>query len=157
MTTTASTRSIVVDAPVETVFAFVTDPAKSLQAFPWRGGVVVSDIETNADGTIKGWTLTGIVRLGPLRYQLKNTMAVQEYVPNERFVVRPSGAVETFVFEPVGDRTRLTLTISVSTRIPFLDKVQVFISTEGRGQARNMDMVLARMKKMVEAEPPLED
>jgi carbon monoxide dehydrogenase subunit G len=153
MTTTSMTRSIEIHAPVEAVFAFVSDPVKATEAVPWgHGKITVGDIRTAENGALTGYRYTGSMAVGPLHFQMHSDVKVTEYVPNRRYVEHSSGEVATLALESTGDGTRLTFTVAVSSRIPLMDKVKVLVGTEGRGQARNMDMVLAEIKKLVEAE-----
>ena len=157
MGTTSTTRSIEIDAPVESVFAFLADPVKSVLAFPMGRKVTVSDIVASPEGAVTSYRETMPVKLGPLHWDMRDTVTVQEYVANQRMVDKSTtGPIHEWTVEPSGGGTRLTFTGTVSTRVPLLDKVKVFVFTQGRGQARNMDMVLAQVKTLVEAEtqPP---
>ncbi len=150
--TTSTTRSIEIDIPVERVFAFLADPVKSVQAFPMGRNGTVSDIATSPGGRHE---LPGdhAHAARPIALDWSDTVGVEEYVANERIVDRWStGPIHVMIVEPSGNGTQLTFTGTVSTRIPLLDKVKVLVLTQGRGQARNMDMVLAQVKKLVEAE-----
>ena len=153
MGTTSTTLSIEIDAPVEKVFAFLADPAKAVQAFPKGGKVTISDIVTSPDGDLKSYRETMPMRLGPLHWNVSDTVKVEDYVPNQRIADRSSsGPIHVMSVEPAGAGTRLTFSGTVSSRIPLLDMVKVFFFTQGRGQARNMEMVLAEFKRLVEAE-----
>ncbi|MBK9180189.1 MAG: SRPBCC family protein [Acidimicrobiales bacterium] len=149
MTTTTAASSIEIDAPVEKVFAFVSDPEKAMQART-RRSAVVSDIETGPDGAVTSYKWT--TRFGLLHYDLHAEATVGEYVPNERIVVKHStGPVETYTFAPSGDGTRLTYTTEISTRIPLLEKVEIFAATRGEGLQQWSDDYVAEIKKKVEA------
>ena len=127
-----------------------------MQAFPGPR-VTVSDVETTPEGAVTSYRETLPMRLGPLHWDMRGTVTVEEYVPNQRIVDKSStGPIHAMTVEPSRDGTRLTFTGTVSSRIPLLDKVKVLVFTQGRGQARNMDMVLAQVKKLVEAgtQPP---
>jgi uncharacterized protein YndB with AHSA1/START domain len=155
VTTTTTTRSIVIDAPVERVFAFLAAPEKAVLAFPTGRKVTVSDIATSPEGAVTSYRETMPMRLGPLHWDMRDTVTVEEYVANQRIVDRSTGPIiHAWRVEPSGGGTRLTFTGTVSSRIPLLDRVKVLVFTQGRGQARNMDMVLAEVKKLVEAETP---
>jgi uncharacterized protein YndB with AHSA1/START domain len=56
------------------------------------------------------------------------------------------------VFEPAanGAGTRLTLTGTVTSPLPLLDKVGIFIGTNGKGQKRNLQEWLCDIKRNVE-------
>ncbi len=154
MGTTSTTRSIEIDAPVERVFAFLADPAKYVLAFPMGRKVTVSDIVASPEGAVTSYRETMPMRLGPLHWDMSDTVTVTEYVANQRLVERSSatGPMHGWTVEPSRSGTQLTFTGTVSTRIPLLDKVKVLVFTQGRGQARNMDLVLAEAKRLVEAE-----
>lgn len=153
MGTTSTTRSIEIDAPVEKVFAFLADPEKSVLAFPMGDRVIVSKVATSPEGALLSYRETMPVTLGPLHWDMSGTVVVEDYVPNQRIVDTSStGPIHAMTVEPSGSGTRLTFTGTVTTRVPLLDRLKVFVFTQGRGQARNMDMVLAEVKKLVEAE-----
>ncbi len=151
MTTTTTTRSITVDAPVETVFAFLADPARAKDAFPMGTKVAVSDLVTSPEGALASYRETMPVKLGPFHWDMSDTVTVEDYVANQRIVdSSPTGPIHEWTVEPSDSGTRLTFTGTVSSRVPLLDKVKVFVFTQGRGQARNMEMVLAHVKQLVE-------
>lgn len=75
-----------IDAPVERVFAFLADPGRAVQAFPMGRNVTVSDIAVSPDGAITSYRETMPVRLGPLRWDMRDMMTVQDYVVNQRIV-----------------------------------------------------------------------
>ena len=153
MGTTSTTRSIEIDAPVERVFAFLADPVKAVQAFPMGRNVTVSDIMTTREGVLTSYRETMPMRLGPVHWDVVDAVRVEEYVPNQRIVDKSSsGPIHAMNVEPSGSGTKLTFTGTVNSRIPLLDKVKVFVFTRGRGQERNMEMVLTEIKKTVEAE-----
>jgi len=153
MGTTSTTLSIEIDAPVERVFAFLADPAKAVQAFPMGRKVTISDIVTTPDGRLTSYRETMPMRLGPMHWDVSDTVKVEDYVPNQRIADRSSsGPIHVMSVEPAGGGTRLTFTGTVNSRIPLLDRVKVFLFTQGRGQERNMEMVLAEFRRLVEAE-----
>jgi hypothetical protein len=88
-----------------------------------------------------------------MHWDVSDTVKVEDYVPNQRIADRSSsGPIHVMSVEPAGGGTRLTFTGTVSSRIPLLDRVKVFFFTQEGGQARNMEMVLAEFKRLVEAE-----
>jgi carbon monoxide dehydrogenase subunit G len=145
MATSTATRSIDIDAPVRVVFAFVADPEKVIGCFPGRR-TVVSDVDRTPDGVVASYRVTA--HLGPI--PIGGVMTRETYVPHERIV---EGG-DSWVFAPLGEdgaRTRLTLTGTVSSPLPLLDKIGVFIGTSGRGQERNLEEWLLAVKEQVEA------
>ncbi len=65
MGTTSTTRSIEIDAPVEKVFAVLADPEKAVLAFPMGDRVIVSDITTSSEGTLRSYRETIVDRADP--------------------------------------------------------------------------------------------
>ena len=57
MTTSSVTRSIEIHAPVEEVFAFVSDPRRRNEAVEraFKRRIVVTDVQTSPEGVITGW------------------------------------------------------------------------------------------------------
>lgn len=153
MTTTRATRSIEIDAPVERVFSFITDPVEFMAAVPPDHQAVVSDIRRDPEGVITDFRLTETSRLGPWHLDSHVDVTVQERLPYERYVERDStGLLQTVTLERLGDGTRLTLALEVASRIPWLDKVGVFLVTGGRGMGRGVEMILTAVKEALEAE-----
>lgn len=142
MTTTAEIRSIEIDAPVEKVFSFVADPEKRLGTFPGHR-TVIDRVETSEGGVVTRYTATS--RLGPLPLHFEGT---PQQTTNERIV----DGTDTWTFAPSGTGTKLTLAGKMSTRIPMMDKVMLFVATNGKGMARNIDEWLAAVKQQVEAQ-----
>lgn len=141
MITTSGTRSIQIDAPVEEVFAFVADPVKRLGAFTGRS-TVVSDVETSPEGVVERYTATS--HLGPLPI---HGVGTQEQIADQRVV----DGTDTWTLEPSGTGTKLTISGGMSSRIPLLDKVMVYIATSGKGVQPNMEQWLAEIKRQIEA------
>lgn len=98
------TRTITVNAPVETVFTFMRDPAKRWDA---RRHLEVSDVRMTPDGvgTTHRWKgkMLGITLMG-------GTNTCTELVPSKRLVERSTtGPVWTWTFGPESGGTRMTV------------------------------------------------
>ncbi len=78
-------KSIVVDAPIEQVFAYVVDPARQTEYMP--GTDEVKDIQRLPDGRR---TYTNVSKLLGLHLDFKCEQT--EVVPNERIVEKTQGA-----------------------------------------------------------------
>ncbi|NIM96223.1 MAG: hypothetical protein GTO18_21200 [Anaerolineales bacterium] len=139
------TRSIVIDAPVEKVFEYHTDPTNNPEY--WPSFQAVMDIEENpAGGKNFGWTykMVGI--------KLEGTTKTVEYIPNERWVTKTEGGVEstfTYTYEPEGDGTKLSMEVDYSIPVPVVGKLaeSVVIKTN----EREADTVLGNLKDILEA------
>ena len=151
MTTSSATRSIEIDAPVQEVFDFVSNPKKLLEeAFPLNRRVTVSDIVTTPEGIVTGFKWTTRFALLPLAFNASCTRL--EQIPNERIVDKYStGDLSTYVFEPSGDGTRLTSTTEISRRIPLLDKLEVLVFMLSKRMDHALGQQLALIKQLVEA------
>ncbi len=151
MTTSSATRSIEIDAPVEEVFGFVSNPKKLLEeAFPLNRRVTVSEIVTTPEGTVTGFKWSTRFALLPFAFHASCTRL--EHIPNERIVDKYStGDLSTHVFEPSADGTRLTSTTEISRRIPLLDKLEVLVFMLSKRMDNALDRQLALIKQRVEA------
>lgn len=100
-------KSGVIDAPVEQVFAYVSDPTHEPEYM--TGTDEVKDIQRLPDGR---YTHTNVSKFLGLHMDFKNEQT--EVIPNERIVEKMEGAgmdgTVTFRFEPLaGDKTRVSV------------------------------------------------
>ncbi len=145
MSTTTHVRSIHIDAPVETVFDYVKDPAHFYDAMPdrMRAKLRAVNVTPEGVGTTYEWVAGHLAG-----FELVGVITRQEYVVNERIVDSSStGPVWTWTLEPDGDGTRLTLAFEYSTKIPLMDKVVDAIAWRGD---RDVDAMLAAIEDEVE-------
>lgn len=152
MTTSTTTRSIEIDAPVERVFALVSDLERYMLSVPSIRRVVIGDVGTTEGGTATyPWTTT--IEIGPLHHDVRGTTTQEQLVPNQRVVYRHAmglQTVETLSLEPLGTGTRLTFTVSLTSPMPLLDKLWILIASQAKGHAYYMDHVLAEIKRELE-------
>jgi len=158
MTTSSVTRSIEIDAPIEEVFAFVSDPQRRIQALAPALGrrIVVSDVETSPEGVVTSWKWTTQFLL-PLPYHAVATRT--EHIANQRILEKhstPTRDVDAFTFEPSGNGTRLTYYAQCSSPIPLLEKVGILLAAKGKGYGHQIEDCLAQIKQQVEASPESE-
>ena len=150
MSTLCVTRSIEIDAPADDVFAFLTDPVRTMRAQSPRGSVVVSDMVTTAEGWVASYRWSE--RFGHVPFALTARVTVLDCDPPRRLVARHStGPVETYVLEPVDDGTRLTYTARLSQWVAALARAQERFATKGKGTEADMDQYLTRIKAQVRA------
>lgn len=145
MSTTTHVRSIHIDAPVETVFDYVKDPAHFYDAMPdrMRAKLRAVNVTPEGVGTTYEWVAGHLAG-----FELVGVITRQEYVVNERIVDSSStGPVWTWTLEPDGDGTSLTLAFEYSTKIPLMDKVVDAIAWRGD---RDVDAMLAAIEDEVE-------
>ena len=100
--------TVVVDRPVEEVFAYVTDPAKLAE---WQPNLVSVTQET--DGPMGAGTRLREVRRGPFGRNVEAIVEVAEYEENRRFDLRivsgPLPIDGRNEFRPAGGGTRIDL------------------------------------------------
>jgi len=141
MTTTSYTRSVHIDAPVETVFAYVKDPRHVYDAVWTAEKPGIADVRLAHDaGVGSSWTWMNHV----LFIHLQGTMTRQEYVANERIVDSSSTGTTTFSVEPDAKGARLSLQIQMSSKVPFLDRAMTL-------SPGHLDTMLANLKRAIEA------
>lgn len=113
------TRNVVqstkIDAPVEKVFAFLSDPTNWMTAFPGDSEVTHLEVKPDGVGTSARWAakMWGV----PMHV----THEYQEVDPNKRIVSKASvGPVITFSLEPVDGGTELTVESVLDIHAPLV-------------------------------------
>ncbi len=121
-------HSIHIDAPVEKVFAFLSDPAN------WkdigRTGVVITEVHLNDHGV--GTSYSWEARI--LGLPIRGTNTFTEFAPNERITDESTLALEgtwRYSFEPEGAGMRLTFENLPSSfmRLPLLNKLDELMAS----------------------------
>jgi len=136
-------KSTNVNAPVEKVFAYVTDPTSLLE---WMVSISeVTDVTGSGVGQRYHWKykMMGI----PLQGQTTFT----EFVANERAVTESKGGVEstfTFTFAPHEGGTKLDLKTEYTIPIPVLGKLaeQLVLKRNEREASMWMENIKERME-----------
>lgn len=99
--------SITINAPVETVFAYVNDPENSTK---WQGGV--DSVEYQGEQVV-GSQYTEIRKF--MGREMRTSLEITQLVPNQLYAAKTlSGPVPytvTVVFEPAGSGTKMTTTV----------------------------------------------
>ncbi|MBT8451515.1 MAG: SRPBCC family protein [Deltaproteobacteria bacterium] len=111
-------KSIDIGAPVEKVFAYLSDPRNSPEWFV--GMTEVTDVSGSGVGQHNRWTYTMIGI--PFHGDSKLT----EHVPNQRLVFQQEGGITsimTFTFAPHDSGTKLGLDIDYTIPVPVLGKL----------------------------------
>ncbi len=138
------TREILINAPVEKVFEYHSDPRN--QPEYWPSMMEIKDVEELPDGK-KNYSW--VYKMAGIR--LEGSTETTEYVPNERLATKTMGGVESaFVYEykPEGEGTRLSLEVEYTVPVPVLGKLaEAFIL---RLNEREADTVLGNLKDRLE-------
>ena len=135
--------SINISAPVEKVFAYVTDPMSPLEWFV--GMTEVTDVSGSGVGQHNRWTysMIGI----PFHGDSKLT----EHVPNQRLVYEQTGGITsimTFTFAPHEGGTKLDLELDYTIPVPVLGKLAEQLILK-RNQ-READLSMQNIKERLE-------
>jgi len=136
-------RSFKINAPVEKVFSYVTDPRNELEYIP--SITDIRDITGQGVGQRFGWTykMMGI--------PLKGKDEVTEYVPNQCYVQKSTGGIVstwTWTFQPEAGGTRLSLVVEYTIPVPVLGKVGERLAS--RQTEREADLAIATLKDRLE-------
>ena len=137
-------RSITINAPVEKVFTYITDPKNELETVP--GITDIRDIKGQGVGQRYSWTykMMGI--------SLKGKSEVIEYEPNERYITNSTGGIiSTWIWtvRPKGDGTQLNLVVEYTIPVPVIGKVGERLVL--RQNEREADLAMATLKDRLES------
>jgi uncharacterized membrane protein len=139
------TREILINAPVEKVFEYHSNPMNGPEC--WPSMMEVKDLEEQPGG---GWNYNWVYKMAGIR--LEGSTENAEFVENERIVTKGSGGVEsTFVYgyKPEGEGTRLTMEVEYVVPVPVLGKLaEAFIL---KVNEREADTVMGNLKDRLEA------
>jgi uncharacterized protein YndB with AHSA1/START domain len=138
-------KSIVVNAPVEKVFAFVSDPA-NLPSI-WPALEQITNVTTEANG---GSSSDYVYNMGGMRFSGHNEAI--DFVPNARVATRSKAGIEstvTFNFAPESGGTRVTFVAEYVVPVPLLGKIaEVLLARQNEQQGETL---LANLKAKMEA------
>ncbi len=136
-------NSINISAPVEKVFAYITDP---LTITEWLvGATEVTDVTGSGVGQHYHW------KYNMLGVPLRGETTVSEYVPNERRVTDSKGgaiSTWTFTFAPHEGGTKLDLELDYTIPVPVLGKLAEQLVLK-RNQ-READLSMQNIKQRLE-------
>ena len=133
-----------IKAPVDKVFAYVTDPTNLAE---WMVGITeVKDVTGSGVGQHHHWTykMVGV--------PLHGKTTITEHVPNERFATKSEGgatSIFTFTFAPHEGGTKLNMNVDYTIPIPVLGKLAEQLVLK-RNQ-RDMDVSMENLKDNMEA------
>ncbi len=137
-------NSIVIDAALSDVFAYVNEP----KTFPdWVHGMIdVRNVIGAGEGQQYEWTfkMVGI--------QFRGQSVAVNYVQDECAAYQSIGMIEsiwTNVVEPLGQKTKLIIKVEYSIPTPVLGKLAEAIML--RRNRRGLDATLLNVKEVLEA------
>jgi uncharacterized membrane protein len=138
------TKSVVVNAPPDKVFAYVTEPTKMAE---WLVSMVEArDVIGSGEGQQYEWTYK------MLGLQLRGQSTVVEHVPNELSVHQSIGSIDSnwsLGVEPNEAGTTFTVEVEYHIPIPVLGRMAERFLV--KRDARDLEQSLANVKEMLEA------
>lgn len=123
MTTQATTgiqRSTVIDAPIERVFRYYSDPEKLPEI--WPSFVEARDVTRSADGWPQEFAWT--YKMAGMK--LEGRTVNVEFEPNRRYVAESKGGIDSRIettFEAQDGKTRVTDDIQYHVPVPLLGRM----------------------------------
>ena len=136
-------RSFAINAPVEKVFAYISNPVKQVE---WLPSVVdVRDISGEGVGQRFNWTykMMGMPFKGEAEYT--------EYIPNEWLVYKTQRGIRstwTWKFKSTGNATLVNVVIEYHVPVPLFGKIgERLISQQNEREA---DLATANIKERLE-------
>jgi uncharacterized protein YndB with AHSA1/START domain len=140
-------HSVVINRPVEEVFAYVADPEKATE----YNGELVESKKTSEGPVGVGTTSTAVVKL--LGRRIEATNEITGYEPNRKLVNKVtsgpvSGAEGGYTFESVDGGTRLTFVVEADTSGIF----KLADPLVSRMFKRQQETNLANLKDLLEAQ-----
>lgn len=138
-------RTISINAPVEKVFDYWTEPA-NLPEY-WPSVVEVKDRQRLPNG---GNSFRWVYKMAGMRFE--GTSEDVEYIANQRTVTKNKGGIEstiTMMFQPEDGGTKLTIQTEYTVPVPLLGKLaEAFIVKVNENET---DLLLANLKARMEA------
>jgi len=141
----SQTKSVVVHAPVEKVYAYLDDPTHMPEF--WPSLIEVKDVHSLPNGGHSNrWTykMAGV--------RLEGSSEDVEHVTNERIVAKTKGgadSTQTWMLEPEGDGTKVTFRVDYTVPIPVLGKLAEAVIVKLNDHEG--DVVLENLKTLLES------
>lgn len=137
--------SITINAPVEKVFSYLSDP-KNLPDV-WPSMAEVKDVQPAPAG---GYNFSWVYKMAGMRFD--GASETIEHIPNQRTVTRSTKGIEShfvWTYEPENGGTKLTVEIEYKVPVPLLGKLaESFIVKQNEQEATTL---LTNLKTKMEA------
>ena len=138
------TKSVTINAPVEKVYAFMSEPTNLPEI--WPSMVEVKDVQPSPAG---GYNFSWVYKMAGVRFD--GASETTEAISNQCVVTKSTKGIEsTFVwmYEPEDGGTKLTVETEYTVPIPLLGKLaEAFIVKQNQHEA---DVMLANLKARME-------
>ena len=134
-------KSITINAPVEKVFTYLSDP-KNLPEI-WPSMIEVKDVKPAATG---GYNFGWVYKMAGMRFD--GASETTEEIPNQRTVTKSTKGI-VWNYAPENGGTKLTVDIEYNVPVPLLGKLaEAFIVKQNEHEA---DTLLSNLKTRMEA------
>ena len=136
-------RNVTINAPVDKVFSYISDPNNQLE---WLPGITeVSDIKGKGVGQRFSFTykMMGI--------SFKGECEITEVIPSERIVLKSSGGIVstwTWTFRSEDGATSINLVVEFTIPVPVVGKVGERLGL--KQNEREADHAVANLKDILE-------
>jgi uncharacterized membrane protein len=137
-------KTITINAPVEKVFAFVSEPTNLPEI--WPSMLEVKDVEPSTAG---GFNFGWVYKMAGMR--IEGASETTESIPNQRVVTRSKKGIEsTFVwtYKPEDGGTNLTVEVEYTVPLPLLGKLAEAVIV--KLNEHEADTLLANLKVRME-------
>lgn len=135
--------SIVIDAPVQEVFAYMDEEGNALE---WNSALKeIKDLTGTGVGATYKWTYEMAGRL------FHGDGIVVDYVPNQREVLKSTGDIDatwTFIYVPEDGKTKVIILVEYSARVPsFASMARKSLAKKNQ---QGLDEALIKLKSIME-------
>ena len=138
------TRTITINAPVEKVFAYASEPTNLPEI--WPSMVEVKDVQPSPAG---GFNFGWVYKMAGMRFE--GASETTDFIPNQRAVTKSIKGIQstfTWTYQFGAGGTKLTLEVEYNIPVPLLGKlVEAFILKQNEHEA---DVMLANLKARME-------
>lgn len=140
------TRTITINAPVEKVFGYMTDPTNLPEI--WPSMVEVKDAKLLPEHV--GSSFKWVYKMAGMRFE--GSSEVTEHVTSQRQVTKSTKGIQSmfvWTYQPESGGTKLTVDLEYTIPVPLLGKLaEAFIVKLNEHEA---DVLLANLKARMEA------
>ncbi len=130
-------KEVVVNAPVEKVFSYISEPSNLPEI--WPSLMEILAVQSLPNG---GYRFRWAYKMAGMRF--RGTGEYTEIVPNQWFVVKTKGGIRstiTWTFRLKENKTRVTFTVEYKVPIPLLGKMAEAIIVRMNDQEGDLIMV----------------
>jgi uncharacterized protein YndB with AHSA1/START domain len=139
------TKTIIINASPEKVFARFSDPMNMMEDVP----NAVDVIDITGEGV--GMSFKSVYKMAGMKFTINSKYI--EYVENEKLVGKFDGGFTgtmTWTLKPENGSTKMVITIDYSVPVPLIGKIAESILA--KRNEREWDVILANAKDAIEAD-----